>query len=420
LRLGVFSAVLLLLGACVTTGEQERPTTDRQALAAATSNDTMTGDGFDGEIEYKPVRIEDLKPGQRPDISSDEAGYWMITDRIEKGLQTSGNLVRDPKLNEYIAGIVCKLAGSYCDDIRVYLVQHPQFNASMMPNGTMVVWTGALLRARNEAQIAAVIGHEIGHYLRRHTLQRMRDIRDKSAFLIFFSMAMGAAGAPAASDLAQLAIVGSIYSISRDNEREADKIGLQLMIEAGYDPREASKVWQNLIKELEADEDYQNRSIFFASHPQSEERRDVLRKLADKVVAAGHKGQRFRQRYNEATAQHRPTYVRDELHLRRYESLETLIKMMIEKDVDDGQFQYFLGELYRLRNNEGDRKLAIAAYEAAIGKDPPPELYRSMGLIYLKSDDDKAKGRELLARYLELRPDAKDRKMVEFMIQPNG
>jgi beta-barrel assembly-enhancing protease len=410
----------LFLGACVTTGEQPGPTIDQSASKVETGDSGIVGQDSNSDFEYKPVRFEDMKPGQRPNISSDEAGYWMMTDRMEKSLQTSGSLVLDPELNNYVSGITCKLAGPYCDDIRVYVVRHPQFNASMMPNGTMVVWTGALLRARNEAQIAAVIGHEIGHYLRRHSIQSMRDHKDKADFLVFFSMAMGIAGVPVVADIAQFAIISSIYAFSRDNEREADRIGLDLMTKAGYDPREASKVWRNLIKEVEVDEDYQNRSIFFSTHPQSEERRNTLLGLAKNIVAKGEQGQRYRSRYDEMTAKLRPLYVRDELHLRRYASLEVLLKMMIEENADDGHFQYLLGELYRLRIDEGDRKLALAAYETAIEKGAPPEVYRSMGLILMKLDEEKTKGRDLLSRYLKLRPNAKDRKMVEFMIRPGG
>ena len=55
------------------------------------------------------------------------------------------------------------------------LVRTPYFNASMAPNGMMQVWSGLLLRVDNEAQLAAVLGHEIGHYLARHSVERLRD-----------------------------------------------------------------------------------------------------------------------------------------------------------------------------------------------------------------------------------------------------
>ena len=123
--------------------------------------------------------IEDVKPGDRPALNTDEAGFWMVTDRVEEKLRTSGRVVEDPEVNAYVRGILCRLTPEHCANIRLYIVRTPNFNASMMPNGAMQVWTGAILRTRNEAQLAYVIGHEVAHYLRRHTVQRWRDARAK-------------------------------------------------------------------------------------------------------------------------------------------------------------------------------------------------------------------------------------------------
>ena len=65
--------------------------------------------------------------------------------------------------------------------IRVYAMRQPDFNASMAPNGMMIVHTGLLAHMRNEAQLAAVLGHESGHYLRRHSVQNWRSLKSKSA-----------------------------------------------------------------------------------------------------------------------------------------------------------------------------------------------------------------------------------------------
>ena len=154
--------------------------------------------------------VPDLSPGQRPALATDEAGWWLVRDRAESKLRTAGNLVRDEALNRYVKGIVCRLAGPYCPDIRVYLLRVPYFNASMAPNGVMQVWTGLLLRTRNEAQLAAVLGHELAHYLRRHTLHRRRDAKSTTAALIFFQIGAAIGGIPAAGQIARLIALGSI------------------------------------------------------------------------------------------------------------------------------------------------------------------------------------------------------------------
>ena len=118
----------------------------------------------------------------RPELESDEGGLWAMMDREERRLRRSPFALRDARLQAYVQGIACRLAGEHCPDVRVHLVRTPYFNASMAPNGMMQVWTGLLLRVDNEAQLAAVLGHEIGHYLARHAVETLRDAKSRSAF----------------------------------------------------------------------------------------------------------------------------------------------------------------------------------------------------------------------------------------------
>ena len=124
-------------------------------------------------------------PGYTPEMSSDEAGIWMQVDKQEAQIKTSPQLVRDEKLNAYVSGLVCKLAGEYCPSIRVYILDVPEFNAFAMPNGAVVVYTGLLLETENEAQLAFVLGHEITHYLHRHSLEHLRMAINTTGFWRF-------------------------------------------------------------------------------------------------------------------------------------------------------------------------------------------------------------------------------------------
>jgi predicted Zn-dependent protease len=361
---------------------------------------------------------DDLRPGQRPALDTDEGGLWMIADRIEDRLQDSGNRIHDEQLNRYVNEIACKVAHEFCDDIRVYVLRHPGFNASMTPNGTMVVWSGLLLRARNEAQLATVLGHEIGHFMRRHSVQRMRDARNRLGFLAVFSMAMGVTGIPVASEAAQIAVIGGMFGFSRDNEREADSIGIQLLANAGYDPREAPKVWANLIAEMKSDEDYEDRSVFFATHPQSDERMGTLDDIARELVKSKSDPIVNETEYQSIVAPHRAMFLSDELDLRRHEPIATLIQSLILEGNNVAELYYFLGESYRLRNQEDDDRNALEAYPQALSAagTVPPEIHRSMGLIYRKqgaTGDADASFR----RYLEAAPDAEDRAIIEMILK---
>lgn len=75
----------------------------------------------------------------------------------------------------------------------------------MAPNGYMEIWTGLMLRAQNEAQLAYVIGHEIGHYQERHSLERWRAVRNTTTALAFVRIAASAAGTGYAGDIATFA-----------------------------------------------------------------------------------------------------------------------------------------------------------------------------------------------------------------------
>ncbi len=103
--------------------------------------------------------------------------------------------------------------------------------------------------------------------------------------------------------------------------------------------------------------------------------------------------------------------------------------MLLEDGVDTGDLHFFRGELYRLRgkkadgDKEGDtddKDKALAAYaEALDAGGAPPEIHRSMGLIYLKSGQSE-KAWAAFARYLELSPDADDLEIIKSMMQPMG
>ncbi len=359
--------------------------------------------------------IEDIKPGERPTIQSDEAGYWMQMDEVEESIQTSGRVVTDPELNAYVRNLVCDLAGPYCQDVRVYILRFPAFNAAMAPNGSMQVWTGLLLRAENEAQLAFVIGHELGHYVKRHTLKRWRDIRAKTDAAVFIGFAGALAGVPMANTLAQAGAMASIAAYSRDQEREADDIGFGMFKQVGYDPAQAARIWRHLIEEAEAG-DWPEPPVFFASHPPTDERQDTLARMAEELEFDAIPST-YEERYLEATLPLRHVWLRDELRQRNFGSFEYLLGRLIESGHKFGELYFFQGEFYRLRDQEGDEERAVEAYHQAISyHDAPPETYRSLGLA-LWSLDQTREARESFEQYLERAPDAEDRLMIESHIE---
>jgi Zn-dependent protease with chaperone function len=357
---------------------------------------------------YEPPKMPDVKPGERPPLDSDEAGLWMQMDRIEGQLRGSGRVVQDPALNAYVRSIVCRLAAEHCADIRIYLVQTPHFNATMAPNGVMQVWTGLLLRAGNEAQLAYVLGHELGHYLRRHSLQRLLDVKNKGNALAFFSLLAAGAGVGFVGDLAQLATLYSLYAYNRDQEREADQVGFDLMAAAGYAPVEAARVWEGLEEEQRRQKD-ERPTVFFSTHPSVEERIGALKKRAAEL---GGKGDDEAERYAESVGPHRAAWLREDLRLRRFAASEALLDRLTAGRAS-GELRFFQGELYRQRREAGDDERAIGAYREALELGgAPPEAHRSLGLA-LWGKQDNAGAAAAFRAYLAARPEADDRAMVE-------
>lgn len=354
----------------------------------------------------------DAPTGYRPPLDTDEAGLWMRMDSLEKSLKSSGLLVRDPELNNYIHGIVCRVAGTHCADIRVYVVRIPEFNASMAPNGVMQVWTGLLLRAENEAQVAYIIGHELGHYLRRHSLQMWRDLRQKSSLFAYFNLLTLVVGVPGyVHDITQLATLGSLFKFSRDSEREADQLGFELTTVAGYDPREAGKLWEALLKERDAAKD-PTPWVFFSTHPPTKERIATLNRLADEF-ADKHKPEIIgKEPYLATVGPWRGMLLRDELQQRQFARSQVLLDRLLGGNTRPGEFYYFQGELHRLRGEEGNEEQAKAAYHKALQyEDVPTEAYRELGLLYLKSGQNE-QAQTFLRRYIQLKPQAEDRAMI--------
>ena len=164
---------------------------------------------------------------------------------------------RIPALNKYLQGLIGKVGGPAAKDFRIYLVRIPDFNAMMFPTGFAVIFTGLLLRMRNEAQLTGVIAHEAAHFLRKHQIRQWRDMRRKTDIFAMLAMGAGVAGGAAGvytGDIAQLGQLGTILSLLRYNrvlEAEADAMGVRLLAEAGYDPRAMAETWRQLIAEEE-------------------------------------------------------------------------------------------------------------------------------------------------------------------------
>lgn len=357
-----------------------------------------------------------IPPGYEPDEARDEQGLWMEIEHYEIELNQSALLVRDPDINNYVQQVVCRVAGDYCNDIRVYLIRNPGFNASMAATGMMQIWTGLLVRSMSTDDLAAVIGHEIAHYTRLHTLQRLRKLKNSAAAGSIFDLGV-AILTGYSSPMGQATAMLGVLAFSREQETEADLLGARLMAEAALDPHASYRVWQNVIAEEKAAAAKREAPGMFAkTHPDSEARAVEL----EEYVTARY-GPPDRERVADAgflriLNDHYLFLMEDQIDTNRFGRTQELLERHSEIGVEPSLVRYFYGEMFRQRGAEGDRELAMSAYRHSIEGGAAPALaYKNLGYLHLKSKD-LAKAQANFRTYLELEPDATDRAMIEFYL----
>ncbi|HET9398049.1 MAG TPA: M48 family metalloprotease [Sphingomicrobium sp.] len=368
-----------------------------------------------------------IGPGYRA-VDQDEKGMWQLMERVEEEVSGSNLLIKDQQLTSYLGTLIGNVGGPAAKDMRIYLARIPEFNAVMFPTGFTVIFSGLLLRMRNEAQLAGVIAHESAHFLRKHQLRQWRDMRRKTDVFSFLAMGAGVAGGAAgiyAGDLIQLAQFGTIISLLKYNrtmEAEADAMGVRLLADAGYDPMAMSETWQQLIGELELSAKYRRKRrdrdfSLFETHPSPDARMADLKISASEVRQPGKAYDSYRGRYLAALAGLRPTLLDDQVKLNDPGASQYIVDTLA-KDGWNGLLRFYEGEVWRLRNSnkQGDQARAAQGYAAAVMyPDAPPNAWRWHGIMLLKqgrSEEAKA----AFARYLQLSPEAPDAALVRQMM----
>lgn len=356
--------------------------------------------------------------GQRPsNLQSTEASMWYEMSAFEKALPQSGRVIEDPALRARASDIACTLAGDHCADMRVYIVRDPSFNASMAPNGMMLIHSGLLLRAETEDEVAFVLGHEFVHFLENHSLERYGAVRNANIAGTVVGTVLGGAGAGAFSSLGYAAAMGGAFSFSRDQELEADRMGLEFVRAKGFDPAGAAAIWKNLLTELEATSNKKkakdiNRNGMFDTHPLIQERIRLL----DSAAVVPPQTDDARRSYRALIRPHLQDWLLDVVADGDHGSALALTGRLQGLGEDDGVIQYVRARIYLMRGEDGDKVSAETALTDAITHpDAPPAAWRELGTLH-RERGDLAKAAGFLRTYLDTSPSAPDRALVESYI----
>jgi predicted Zn-dependent protease len=188
-------------------------------------------------------------------------------------------LVESPALTAYVEEIGGRLARhSPRRDVayRFAVVDMAEPNAFALPGGYVFVSRGLLIIANSEAELANVVGHEIGHVAARHSAQRETRALGVGVLTALGSVAAGAVGgagaAEGAAQLGQVTGAGLIASYGRDQERQADEVGQWLAAQAGWDPSAMASFLRTLGRAAELQHGEQRGPSFLDSHPMTSER----------------------------------------------------------------------------------------------------------------------------------------------------
>ena len=182
----------------------------------------------------------------------------MLGENFMRRARRELDMIDDPELNEYIQALGRKLT-AHSDrppqEFRFFIINNPSINAFAVPGGFIGVNTGLILAAHNEAELAAVLAHEIAHITQRHIPRMIAEAKRTSipamAAMLAAIVLAGASGSGQAGEAAIALTAASLaqkeLNFTRAFEQEADRLGMGILTRAGYDARAMPAFFERLL-----------------------------------------------------------------------------------------------------------------------------------------------------------------------------
>lgn len=192
-----------------------------------------------------------------PDNEVDQMGLQAFDD-----LKRQKSISKNPAYNQFVQCVADNLTSSTGGKWEVVVFEDDTYNAFALPGSKIGVHTGLIKLVDNQDQLSAVIGHEIGHVLAKHSNERLsQDVAMKAGM----GMVQSVAGlGPVTTGLLGIgAQYGVLLPFSRDHENEADVVGLGLMSKAGFDPKESVSLWEKMTQASQGGQQPE----FMSTHP---------------------------------------------------------------------------------------------------------------------------------------------------------
>ena len=213
-----------------------------------------------------------------------------VADEIAIGKQAQAEVRREtPELHEknvqaYIARIGKRLAAHAKGERYPYsfsIANYREINAFALPGGPVWVNRGAIEASKNESQLAGVLAHEIAHISQRHSARQLSNMMVTNLGLSLLGALLGnSGGATAASIAARYVASGAFLKFSRDDERDADRVGAAIMARAGWDAHGMIELMQTIREQQRRDPS--SVEVFFSNHPAPADRIADLNRVVSK------------------------------------------------------------------------------------------------------------------------------------------
>src|SRR5437867_5168478 len=198
---------------------------------------------------------------------------------VEMGQQYSAQInaqlpiVQDAEVNRYVNVLgdsISRLADARGLDYHFFIVNAAEINAFAVPGGFVYVNRGLIDRTQNLSQLAGVLGHEIGHVVRRHSVKQMEKAQGANIGVVLGCTLLNVCGSQAAQAAINIGGSALFAKFSRDDERQADEEGVKNTIRAGISPQGIPDMFRILLAERQRNPGAVEG--WFATHPGEEER----------------------------------------------------------------------------------------------------------------------------------------------------
>ena len=352
--------------------------------------------------------------------SEDERKLWEKSEQEQRAFENSGFIYRDQKVEDYLNQVAAKLQPQSVPaglTIRVKVIENAYLNAFAYPNGMIYIHSGLLARMDNEAQLAAVLAHEMTHSIQRHALRAFRAYKNQPLFLTAVQHTL--LKTKGLQEMARfMGITGAMAAINgytRELELEADRIGIELMTRAGYDPKEALGLFDHMISEIE--QEGLTEPFFFGSHPGVRQRAKNLQSLPDPA----HLNERSVITNSEIFLANLGQIFLDnarlDIRLGRFHAARRSIDKFLRVNPDDTRAYFLLGEIYRQRGQVSDTHKALSNYNRAITLDPSYAApHKAIGLIHYKKGHRRL-AKKFFESCLQLSPNSPDKAYIQGYIK---